>query len=109
MDGSFHFPLFHYDPLHIQQPVKAAIHGKTRELPFNDPGEPDKGAYVKEPYGPKGFPCFQNLKSSVFKCPFLGFQVQMRKGLFRFWKHHFHKIPVIFTAHLLGDEDTALF
>ena len=53
MDSPLNTAVSFQNPLGIQQPVQAAVHRKSRELPFDNPGEPYQSTHVKKRMGRK--------------------------------------------------------
>ena len=92
------------DFLHVQQALKTPVHGKTREFPFDDAGKPHKRADVKKPDRPESFVRREDRKARFLKSLLLPGEMPAGKRHFRIRKDHPHQIPVVFIAHLLGDE-----
>ena len=109
MSGTFDDAFFINLRLQFQQAVKAPVRREIREFPFDDPGEPYKGADIIKPDLSEKFIGSANLKACAPERVILGFKLKIRERLLRVRTDHLNQIPVIPAAHLLGDKQTAGF
>ena len=93
--------------LRPQKPVEIVINREIRELPLNDPGEPYQRAHIIEPDGPEALPSIQNFKTSLGESVYRNLQVLVRKWHISLTAEKLYQLPVIFSTHLLGDEQSA--
>lgn len=84
MDSPLNTAVSFQNPLGIQQPVQAAVHRKSRELPFDNPGEPYQSTHVKKTYGTKAFLCLQDFKAGIPELPGCDIQILFRERQLRF-------------------------
>ena len=67
MDTAVDGAVFFQDLLGLQQIFQMGIHREVRELPLDDPGEPNQRTHIKELNGPEAFFTPKDLETSFFK------------------------------------------
>ena len=65
MDTPLHHTKLVQQMLCLQQSVHATVYRESRELPFDDPGEPYQCAHIVEPDRPEALLSFQNFKTGL--------------------------------------------
>lgn len=109
VNASCNDPLFIQPLLRQHQLIHAPIYRKARELPFNDPREPDQRTHIIEPSRPEALLPLQNLKTSLGELFGSSIQILIREWKFRSSSQQLHQLPVIFGSHLLGNEQPTKF
>lgn len=77
---------------------------------MDNPGKPNQCANIPEPNGPECFLLLDDSQSSLYQFFLCYGQILFREGERRDGvQQKIDKLPVIFRAHLFGDENTARF
>ena len=102
MDVTLHRTELVQQMLCLQQSVHATVYRESRELPFDDPGEPHQRTHIIKPDGPEALPSIQDLKTGLGKPVFRDLQILIRKWQIRLTAEQLHQLPVILAPPPAG-------